>query len=86
MIMMCLADLLSNFLSLVGSLTLEQIRNLAIIIVALVGVMTYKRAQRTDKVKVLLDLHQRFMDTDKYSLVRMHIERSDPNPHFQFNV
>lgn len=46
-------------------------------VTAIIGLWTYLRSKRVDRMNVLLGLHRRFMETGRYSLVRMKIERSE---------
>jgi hypothetical protein len=48
-----------------------------VIIATVVGLATYRQAKRTERIKVLLDLHRRFVDSELFSEVRLLIERED---------
>lgn len=55
----------------------EMAEMTAIIIASIIALLTYIRSQRIQRIQVLLNLHKRFIETERYSLIRMKIERSD---------
>ena len=47
------------------------------VVAAIVGLRQYGHGKRVERMRVLLELHQRFMDTEKYCQMRIRIDDED---------